>query len=101
MQNLTRKYYNSSDQLLRQDLIQMVQMGNVLVRPASEITFRRHLVTRTTVSGDISVRTVSYIEVSGNFDSIETSSGNFLQCEWTSPPARCGMTDLPVVGEAV
>ena len=101
MHSLTRKYYNSADQLLREDTIFMVERGNVLVRPASEMTFRRRLTVDSTFSGDISDRVVSYIEISGNFDTIESSSGDFLECEWYTPPARCGMTDLPATGDTV
>ena len=99
MLEVIRRYYNGSSVLLRTDTIWMQKKGNVIVRPATEITYQRVLRVRGNYTGGS--RVVVSITVEGNFDTIESSSGNYLSAEWTSPPALLNMTDLPVVGETV
>lgn len=94
---VTRSYYNASDDLLRTDTITMRRKGNTLVSKAQFHTFQRVLNSQL-FYGPAS-RAISYIEVSGDFDIIEASSGDFLECEWYSPSAFCNMSDLPQTGE--
>ena len=85
MYTLTRIYSNSSGGQLQVDKIIMTPQvhGIVLNRSIKGITYRRDLES-TYLTGE-SDRTVTKVELIGNFTSFENSSGNFLHCTWSSP----------------
>ena len=103
---LTRVYTNSSGGQLRVDKIYLTPQSHpiVLNRSQKGLTYKRDL-DITYLTGE-ATRTVSKIELIGDFTSFENSSGNFLNCSWASPGtgdvlAICDMNDLPKVGDTV
>jgi hypothetical protein len=106
---LARSYYGSSDELLRTD-----EISFELSLPTKEIvTFnfgemyvipKEARKTTLVVSDSYVTRTVSSIVVSGDFQSIENVSGNFLWATWTLGSGQvitADMSNLPIVGDLV
>lgn len=104
MLQLNRIYKNSNSEEIRIDTISLVRKRNRVVKAglmttaAADVFQREVKVLKLYVSAN---RTVSEIEVIGDFDTIEASSGNFTSAEWASPSARLDMSDLPIVGSTV
>ena len=105
MLELTRTYKNVSSEVLRVDTIIMEKTHHNTWRPfrvhpdQRGITYSRNFSTVNHYGP--AVRAVSSIEVAGNFDIIESSSGDYTYCEWYSPVAACDMSDLPAVSDDV
>lgn len=101
MLTATRIYRNASAQDLRVDTIVMVRKGHVLVKDASEHTFSRDLRPLYLHNSGVADRVVAEIEIVGNFNDLEASTGNYLWATWNSPSARLNMSDLPIIGSTV
>jgi len=97
MPTVIRKYFNATDELLRTDTIVMTLRD--CVTPPTKSTYIQNLSTVKCYSS--ADREVNYIAISGDFDSIETSSGNFVEAEWFSPVMLCNMSNLPQTGETI
>jgi len=98
---LTRAYINYSDEIIREDTITMERHFHVLVDGVDQPTFIRRLA-KEAVAGAAS-QTIASIQCSGDWDAIETASGNYTYCTWTfgGGTVICDMSDLPVVGDNV
>ena len=104
MLQLNRIYKNSDGDEIRIDTISLVRKRNSIVNAnlmetGASDTFRREV--KTILFHGSSNRTVSTIEVLGDFTSIETATSNYLWAEWSSPSARLSMNDLPKLTETV
>jgi len=107
-----RKYYNASDDLLREDVVNVALRGNYkdvnLFSYASEDLKMRYKVKIDTRKifgpSGLGSRTVDRIELEGNFSSCETSSSNYTWASWdlgNDQNALADMSGLPVVGDTV
>ena len=94
----TRTYKNAAGNILREDQISMSATSDVICTGVNARTYSRQ-VRPITVSG-ISDRVVASITVTSSATSAD-SSADILWIEWTSPSVRCGMSDLPGVGDSV
>lgn len=100
MPQLTRLYRNSDDEDLRIDKINAVpRFDNLITGSTGGQTYLREKTT-TLIYGS-SNRTVSEIQVIGDFDSVETSSGNFVWVSWDKPSIDMDLSDLPFVGDEI
>lgn len=97
---LTRQYKNAAGDDIRIDMINMECKGNTIASKAETHTFRRVLNTQPIYKTG-AARVIAEIEVIGDFDSIETSSGDFQWAKWNSPAATLDMSDLPSVGDTI
>ena len=97
---VTRTYKNSAFETLRIDRITLTATtpSNAYAVLTSR-TYKRNVETEKVLIA--SNRTVANIVVEGNFDTIESVTGDYEYCDWTSPVAKCGMSDLPGVGDTV
>lgn len=107
-----RKYYNATDDLLREDTVDVVTRYKykdvVLNKYMNEDLRMRYTVNVKTrkVYGPsgLGSRTVDRIELEGDFSSCETSSGDYTWASWdigNSQDALANMSNLPVVGDTV
>lgn len=97
---LTRFYKNTEGADLRVDSIIMVERRG----PASMIvtdgrTYIREI--NTTLFYGVTDREIASIEMIGDFDSIETSSGSYSWVSWERPVLDLDLSDLPFVGETI
>jgi hypothetical protein len=100
MPQLTRVYRNSSDEDLRIDTITAVpRFDNFVIGPTGGQTYLREKST-ILIYGSAN-RTVSEIQVIGDFSSAETSSGNFIWVSWNKPSIDMDLSDLPFIGDEV
>ena len=100
MLKVTRQYINIGGETLRTDEIIMSSKTPSIAKSFTEQVFERHIVNRTLVAGPAD-RTVDSIQLIGNFTDYESSSGDFLYVEWSSPATICDMSDLPGLGDTV
>ena len=104
MLQLNRVYKNSAGEEIRIDVISLRRKRNRIVKVglmetgAADVFVRDVNKMNMHVSAD---RTVTSIELIGNYDTAETSSGDYLWASWTSPSARVDMSDLPAVGDSI
>lgn len=104
---ITRSYYNSSE-LIRIDKIYMRQRSNfgAIIRyqePTPKFIYIRKVVT-TRLNSTGTTRTVDAIEVIGDYDTIEASTGDYAWASLTvgdSSIIRVDMSDLPGIGDTV
>jgi hypothetical protein len=102
--NILRSYLNASGDVIREDNIYMSRKFHTMVDGIDAPTFNRVVVTdKAHYSGYPADRVVSSITISGDYDDIETVSGNFLLASWEfgGTTVRCNMSDLPAVGDTV
>ena len=107
--NITRSYYNATD-IIRVDEIYMSY------NPVSEevkykfnqngplVSPKRSVVTKAMHATGVAARTVTSIEVYGDFDFIETVSGDYEYATKTLGSGQVvtvDMTDLPKIGDTV
>ena len=93
MLTVTRIYKNSDGETLRIDSIMMVPTTNGLQESFQRQTYARKLSTQK-IMGPTD-RVVAAIELNSTATTYETDSGNYLWAAWSSPYAKCEMTDLP------
>ena len=99
MLEIIRYYKNNGNDTLRVDTIHMERTNDPIARVMTEQTYARRLrVTQHHGPADRVIKTISMV---GNYDTTETSSGNFLWATWTSPSAQVDMSDLPVVTDTL
>lgn len=98
---VTRQYKNEAGDDIRIDMITLIRKGNTIASKATTHTFVRKVDKQPIYNNTIADRDVAEIEVIGDFDSIETSSGSFTWAKWTSPVATLDMSDLPSIGDTV
>lgn len=107
---VTRTYYNSSSDLLRVDKLQLevsINSDNIVKYKGTGIRDNmsvRRLLDTIPVHATGVARTVNEIEVTGNYDSLEVSSGNYAFAYWDRDDGtmlEMDMTDLPIIGSTV
>jgi hypothetical protein len=97
---LTRFYKNTDGADLRVDSITMVERkGPVSMVVTDGRTYIREI--KTTLFYGVADREITDIEVIGDFDSIETSSGSYSWASWERPSLDVDLSDLPYVGETI
>ena len=106
MYEITRIYKNSDDEELRVDTIKMVPKYNTMafIEPKINIIPYKRELNKTILNTTIT-RTISSIEIIGDYDSCETDSNDYLYAIWNNNSGtemiRCNMSDLPGVGDSV
>lgn len=104
MLQVNRIYKNAAGEEIRIDTISLSRKRSRIVKAdfmetgAADVFERSVNKLKLHVSAD---RTVTEIELIGDFDTVETSSGNFLWAAWDSPVARVNMSDLPAITDDV
>lgn len=98
---LNRVYFNDAGEIIRKDTIQMVRRFHPMVDGIQAPTFQR--VVRTDATYIAANRAVVLIQVGGDFDAIETVSGNYEYATWEfgGTTVRCDMSNLPIVTDTV
>lgn len=107
-----RKYYNATDDLLREDTIDVVLRYNYkdvnmfnYMNKDLKMRYRVNTSTRKVYGPTgLGSRDVDRIELVGDFSSCETSSGDYSWASWdigNGQNALADMSGLPVVGDAV
>jgi hypothetical protein len=94
-----RIYYNAGGDVLRVDTLTMEATSNTLCTGIATRTYHR-TVKPLVIAGSVSDRVVGSIDIVTTASS-KDSSADILWIEWTSPAVRCGMSDLPGVGDTV
>jgi len=96
---IVRQYKNASDEDLRVDQIRMIRRNNTISKDKANHVFQRDL--KTQWFHGPADRDVAVIEIVGDYNSIETSTGDFKWAKWTSPVGTCDMSDLPGIGDTI
>jgi hypothetical protein len=99
MLQLVRTYYNSTDDILRQDTIFLIRTRTPLTHGVEPFTYRRSL--NSQYFHGPANRQVSSIECSGTYDAIEQSSSNYLWASWSVPDTTLYMSDLPQINDTI
>lgn len=101
---IIRSYLNSSEDVIREDNIFMSRKHHTIIDGVNAPTFNRIVNTdKAHYSAGYSDRVVNSITISGDYDFIETDTGNFILASWEfgGTTVRCNMSDLPGVGDTV
>jgi thiamine pyrophosphokinase len=100
MLQLTRFYKNTDGADLRVDTITLTEKyDNICVGANGGRVWVREVKKMNMYSA--TDREIATIEVFGDFDSVETSTGSFIWASWNRPSVDLDMSDLPVVGETI
>lgn len=106
---LVRSYYNSSEELIRIDEIDIslsYPTKEIVTYSFGDMTVIPHEARKTTVvhSESYTLRTVATITVSGDYNDVDDTSGSFLWATWTLGSGqiiRSDMSNLPAVGDTI
>ena len=113
---LTRLYYNSTPVLIRTDKLQMLPQnnftsivnydgGNGPQTPSIKRSLQVEPSHAASGGGGAPIsRVIDRLEVTGDFDSIESVTGDYQYAEWTrgnSTTIKMDMTDLPKCGDTI